>query len=159
MKANFDACLRFVLQYEGGYVDDPRDPGGATNLGVTKDTLETWRRRPVTKAEVRALTRDEAAAIYRKLYWDAIGGDILPAGVDLIAFDIAVNMGAGRARQWLGASHGLPPRKRMDWLAAKRMGFWRRLRTWRFYGRGWSNRGNAAVIAANHLAMADTRLA
>lgn len=153
MKSNFESCLRFVLQYEGGFVDHPRDPGGATNMGVTQKTLAMWRKRPVTKGEVRALTRDEAVAIYRKLYWDAIGGDALPAGVDLIAFDIAVNMGVARARKWLAGTAGLPPRARLDALAARRLSFWQRLRTWGVFGRGWSARGRACVMAANRLAM------
>lgn len=153
MKSNFDSCLRFVLQYEGGFVDHPRDPGGGTNLGVTRATLTEWRRRPATVADVRALGRAEAAAIYRARYWTPIGADELPAGVDLLAFDIAVNMGVARARKWLVDTAGLPPRGRLDALAARRLSFWRGLRTWRVFGRGWSTRGKACVIAANHLAM------
>ena len=95
--ANFDRALTAVLRHEGGYVDHPSDPGGATNLGVTRATLAQWRGRAVSKAEVKALTRAEAAKIYRALYWDEIAGDALPAGLDFAVFDYCVNSGPGRA--------------------------------------------------------------
>ena len=148
MKSNFDACLRFVLQYEGGFVNHPADPGGATNLGITRATLAAWRKRPVTVADVRALTRDEAAAIYRAKYWDAIGGDALPAGVDLLAFDIAVNMGVGRAKAWLAATGAMPTAAQIAALGRRRMSFWQGLKTWKIFGRGWSARGQACLARA-----------
>lgn len=151
MKSNFDACLKFTLQYEGGFVNHPRDPGGATNLGITRATLARWRGRPVTVSEVRNLKRDEAAAIYRKWYWDAVGGDTLPYGVDLMAFDIAVNMGPGRALTWLHETSNMRPTDRDDAMAVRRMGFWRRLKTWATFGRGWSARGRACQIEANRM--------
>ena len=95
--SNFEASLAAVLKHEGGYADHPSDPGGATNLGVTRATLTRWRGRPVSKAEIRALTRAEAAKIYRALYWDEIAGDVLPAGLDFAVFDYCVNSGPGRA--------------------------------------------------------------
>ena len=55
-RGNLDACLDFVFEREGGYVDDPDDPGGATNMGITLATLAAWRGREVSKAEVRALS-------------------------------------------------------------------------------------------------------
>jgi hypothetical protein len=93
----FAACLEEVLWHEGGYADNPRDPGGATNLGITIATLGEWRGRAVTKADVKALTREEAAAIYRARYWKRVRGDALPAGLDLAVFDFAVNSGPARA--------------------------------------------------------------
>jgi hypothetical protein len=101
--ANFDRALTLVLQSEGGYADDPRDPGGATNRGITRATLARWRGRPVSKAELRALGRAEAAAIYRALYWDALRGDDLPAGLDIALFDYGVNSGPARAARTLQA--------------------------------------------------------
>lgn len=148
---NFDRCLVFVLKYEGGFVNDPRDPGGATNMGVTRATLSRWRARPVSIAEVRALTRDEAAKIYRAHYWAPIGGDALPVGVDLVAFDIAVNMGVGRALDWLHATSNIPAAQRDDALAGKRMAFWRGLRIWAVYGKGWTRRGAACLALSNQM--------
>ncbi len=97
MKANFDAALDFVLRQEGGWSDHPLDPGGATNRGITRATLAQVRGRPVSKAELMALSLQETAAIYRRLYWDAAACDALPSGVDLAVFDLAVNSGPRRA--------------------------------------------------------------
>ena len=77
---NFAASLRLTLQFEGGYSDHPADPGGATKYGITQAVLAEWRGRQVSKQEVRDLARSEAEAIYRRNYWDAVGGDELPAG-------------------------------------------------------------------------------
>ncbi len=101
MKENFSAALKHVLKFEGGYSDHPLDPGGATNLGITKRTLERFRKRSVTKAEVKALKTPEAAAIYRRDYWNRAACDRLPSGIDLAVFDCAVNQGVGRARKYL----------------------------------------------------------
>lgn len=70
MKDTFPRALALVLAQEGGYADHPYDPGGATNFGITIATLRDWRGRPVSKADVRALGRDEVAAIYRARYWN-----------------------------------------------------------------------------------------
>ena len=104
--ANFERALPLVLKHEGGYVDHPNDPGGATNLGVTIGTLSSWLGRPATKAEVKALTRATVAPIYRKNYWAAIRGDELPAGLDYAVFDFAVNSGPKRAAMALQRAVG-----------------------------------------------------
>jgi lysozyme family protein len=97
----FEQCLAEVLKQEGGYPDDKRDPGGATNLGVTLHTLAAWRKvEPWTalgKEAVKALGEDEAAGIYRSLYWQRCNCDALPVGIDLALFDYAVNSGPVRA--------------------------------------------------------------
>jgi lysozyme family protein len=82
MKGNFDQCLSMVLKHEGGFVDHPKDPGGATNMGVTLGTYEQWVGRSVTVEEMKALAFDDVAPIYRKNYWDRVRGDDLPSGVD-----------------------------------------------------------------------------
>ncbi len=155
--ASFARAVAFVLTHEGGYVDDPHDPGGATNMGITLGTLAKWRGRPVTKAEVRALTRDEAIRIYRARYWDAIKGDQLPAGVDYAVFDPCVNSGPRRAAEWLQTSAGvtadgaigpktlaavnsLHPRALINEISARRLGFLQGLPTWWRFGKGWSRR-------------------
>jgi len=101
MNASFPRALAFVLQYEGGYSDHPLDPGGATNLGITQAELIRVRGHDVSKDDVRALTKGEAAKIYEDSYWDAAQCDALPAGVDLAVFDCAVNQGLGRAKRFL----------------------------------------------------------
>ena len=104
-KENFAACLAQVLLSEGGWSDHPADPGGATMKGIT---LATYRKyRPgATKADLRAIADAEVAQIYREGYWNAVRGDDLPAGLDLVAFDAAVNSGTGRAAKWLQSAVG-----------------------------------------------------
>lgn len=149
---NFDACLAVVLKHEGGYVDHPRDPGGATNLGVTIGTLRAWRGRAVTKAEVKALTVADVTPIYRANYWNAVGGDGLPAGVDLAVFDPAVNSGPARAKRWYAAGRRADAVETVRAICDIRMGFLRALRTWSTFGKGWTRR--VADIRARGEAMA-----
>ena len=151
MKDNFPACLAFTLQFEGGFVDNPRDPGGATSLGVTQRTLAAWRHKPVTISDVRNLGTNEAGQIYRALYWDHAGGDALPKGVDLMAFDIAVNMGTARAETWLAQTVTLGTSARIARLDALRCGFWRALRTFPVFGKGWLRRETACLALARKM--------
>ena len=106
----FDTCLAFTLAQEGGYVDDPADPGGATNMGITLATLRHWDHSPTLgPADVQDMTRQIAASIYRALYWNALRGDALPAGIDLSTFDFGVNAGTRRGAELLQQVLGLPP--------------------------------------------------
>jgi lysozyme family protein len=167
---NFDAALKLTLQFEGGYVDDPDDPGGATNLGITLATLARWRGASVTKADVKALTRAEAAAIYRKDYWDAVGGDAMPGGVDMVLFDHAVHSGPTAALKifrvavGVSASASLASKAARDRIAsfapadliralcAARRSFLRGLKTFPKFGKGWTARVDRLETAAVALA-------
>lgn len=94
-----DQILDAILRREGGFVDDPVDRGRATNMGITINTLATWRKHPVSVEDVRNLTEEEAREIYRALYvtpFDGLSDLIKPQVVD-----IAVNMGITRARTLL----------------------------------------------------------
>lgn len=153
----FARCVAEVLKHEGGYVDHPKDPGGATNRGITLATLADWRGSPVTKAEVQALSEKEAREIYRAKYWNAVQGDALPAGVDLAVFDFAVNSGPGRAVRSLQWQLGIPAdgaigpvtlaavrrvnaaRLAGD-LCRARLAWLRGLPTWDAFGKGWTAR-------------------
>lgn len=88
---------RFILAHEGGYVDHPKDPGGATNLGITIKTLSAWRKRKVSKAEVKALTRTDVIPIYKANYWDVMRCSLLPLGLDYMVMDYGVNSGPARS--------------------------------------------------------------
>lgn len=143
MRETFTAYFPELMKHEGGYVDHPSDPGGATKYGITIGTLAAWRDAPVTKADVRQLTKDEAAKIYRKRYWDAIGGDTLPAGVDAVAMDIAVNHGVGRWKQWMPIIAGLAPVDAVRALCERRRKFYRSLSTFSKFGKGWMRRAGA----------------
>jgi lysozyme family protein len=148
MKSNFEISLKHVLKHEGGYVDHPRDPGGATNLGVTIKTLSRWLKRPASKAEVRALTVEKVMPIYRAWYWDEVRADTLPSGVDVSVFDAAVNSGPARAERWLDEANTVPGDVYMRFTAIdtikayakRRLSFLQALRTWQTFGRGWSRR-------------------
>ncbi|AWN54703.1 glycosyl hydrolase 108 family protein [Methylobacterium sp. 17Sr1-1] len=155
--ANFERALSLVLTHEGGWSDDPADPGGATNLGVTIGTLSLWLGRPATRAEVRALTPGSVAPLYRRRFWDGIQGDALPAGLDYALFDFAVNSGPKRAVIGLQRALGLADDGRLgpvtlaalagrdvpglvNALCDGRLTFLRALSTWPRFGRGWGRR-------------------
>ena len=91
--SNFPACLDFTLAHEGGFVDMREDRGGATNMGITADTLADWLGRAVAPQDVQGLTRETARAIYQTEYWQPVNGNALPPGLDLMVFDFAVNVG------------------------------------------------------------------
>jgi len=138
--ARFEACLPVILAAEGGFVNDPRDPGGATNFGITRRTLAEWRGRPVSVAEVRAMPVAEAGAIYRARYWATCGCDALPAGLDLMVFDFGVNAGPGRARRLLREAGEGSPAERIERFAAARIAYYRALPSFAVFGRGWLKR-------------------
>ena len=97
MKKNYQKCLKTILHHEGGYVNHPKDPGGETNLGVTKRVYEEH---GGTK-DMKELTVEDVAPIYKKGYWDKMKCDDLPSGLDLCVFDFGVNAGPGRAAKFL----------------------------------------------------------
>lgn len=109
MKQNFDLTLKTVLKSEGGFVNHKLDPGGMTNLGVTKKVWEAWIGKAVGEKEMRALTPTMVAPLYKKQYWDAVKGDDLPSGLDYLMFDFAVNAGPGRAIKTLQKAIGTKP--------------------------------------------------
>jgi lysozyme family protein len=173
----FARCLDHVLKHEGGYADHPKDPGGATNLGITHKTLARWRKVSpwwkLPKTAVQSLDRDEAARIYDASYWQRVHGAELPGGLDLALFDYAVNSGPVRAVEALQASlkvkaDGWIGPLTLDALKARiaaagvtglivglcdgRLSFLQRLATFAVFGKGWSRR--VADIRAAALAMA-----
>jgi lysozyme family protein len=96
----FSFCLTVVLEHEGGYVNHPSDPGGMTNLGVTARTWAEWTKQfvdDITEKDMKSLTVADVAPLYKEKYWRRIDGDLLPTGVDLSMFDMAVNAGPSRA--------------------------------------------------------------
>ena len=88
-----DEMIDHLLSLEGGYVNDPDDPGGPTKYGVTIGTLQSWRGQSVTAADVQALTIDEARRIYKQRYFDRPRIDELPANLQPTVFDMYVNAG------------------------------------------------------------------
>lgn len=97
MKENFESSLIAALKSEGGFVNHHSDPGGATNLGVTKKVWEAWIGKQVTVSDMRNITCAQVSPLYKKQYWDAVRGDDLPSGLDYLVFDFAINAGVSRA--------------------------------------------------------------
>lgn len=165
MSDAFEKALAHVLRHEGGYVDHPDDPGGATNFGITLATLQGWRGLSVTKADVRALTRGEAGAIYKARYWVQCRCGELPEPVAFIVFDAAVNHGASRAARLLqealgvgadgrigpvtlAAANSAEPVALLTEIAARRMVLYANLAHFRTFGLGWSRRLMGTLVGA-----------
>ena len=92
--SRFDACMPFIFKAEGGYSDNPADPGGPTNFGITLATLRAYEGDPnLTADDVKKLTPAVAKEIYRTAYWNRMQCGALPAGLDLEVFDFGVNSG------------------------------------------------------------------
>jgi lysozyme family protein len=157
MRQNFDESLKEVLTYEGGYVDHPRDPGGATNYGITIGTYSNYRARvfgkpETTKQNLKDITMSEVHAIYKRYYWDSIGADTMPSGYDFALFDLAVNSGAARANTWHKGIDVSNPASAIIALCNKRLSFVQGLSTWSVFGRGWARR--IASVKAKAMLMA-----
>src|SRR5947209_3720885 len=159
-----------LLISEGGYVNHPSDPGGPTNFGVTLRDYRRYVRADATADDVRGMKVEDAQAIYHEKYWNAMCGDMLPAGLDYCVFDYAVNLGTSRAPKVLQRILGIPITGCMDemTLAAtrerdahsvvqamcdERLRFLQALKTWPVFGPGWSRRVGEVRVAA--LGMAD----
>lgn len=170
MEGNFDKALRYVLEHEGGYVNHPKDPGGATNRGVTQKVYDAYRvKLGVEKRSVKDISPEEVSAIYRRQYWNAVKGDELPSGVDYAVFDFAVNSGVFRATRYmqqvasvsddgvigpmtLQAVRSLKPSEFIDALCDRRMTFLRKLPTFTVFGLGWTRRVHGVRAAAKDMA-------
>jgi peptidoglycan L-alanyl-D-glutamate endopeptidase CwlK len=98
---NFAQVQPFIEKWEGGFVNHPRDKGGATNMGITLKTLAAWRQREVSEADVRALGREEARAIMKANYFDVVRGDDLPLPVCAVTYNAAILHGTNRAGKFL----------------------------------------------------------
>jgi lysozyme family protein len=154
MKQNYNYCLQQVLKSEGGYTNDPRDPGGPTNYGITIADYRSYINKSGTANDVKNMHLADAQAIYRSKYWNALGCDDLPSGIDYTVFDYGVNSGIGRARK---VYNTLKPKysKVGDLINAindERLAFLKSLRTWSAFGAGWSSR--VATVRAGSLKLA-----
>lgn len=165
--ASFDTSTRRVLADEGGYSNDPDDPGGPTNKGITIATYRRYVNPNGTIEDLKRLTVAQAEVVYKARYWDAVRGDNLPAGVDYSLYDYAVNSGVGRAgkviRRLVGLGDGAAwadtlaaikardPLALVDAIHDERLRFLKSLRTWRKYGGGWQARVNRVRLTSRHL--------
>jgi lysozyme family protein len=157
MQKNYDKCLKAILHHEGGYVNHPKDPGGETNLGVTKRVYEEFG----GAKDMKDLTVEDVAPIYKKGYWDKMKGDDLPSGLDLCVFDFGVNAGPGRSAKYLQtmigtvADGGIGPNtlkavanyveevgleQAVENFQKARQGYYEKLSTFDTFGKGWTRR-------------------
>lgn len=157
MREYYAESLAEVLKHEGGFVNHVKDPGGMTNLGVTKATWEEWVGHPVDEKAMRALKPADVATMYKRKFWDKIAGDELPVGIDYCVFDAAVNSGPGRASKWLQSVIGVEvdgsigpktlaavksfnPEQFISDYCKRRLSFMQDLPTWATFGKGWTKR-------------------
>jgi lysozyme family protein len=172
---NYAACLDKTLGYEGGYSDDPNDPGNwtgcAPGAGELKGTMKGISACSYPDEDIANLTDDHIAEIYRQDYWDVVKGDDLPAGLDLCTFDGGVNSGPARGLQWTQEATGAAPdgvcgpetiaccqaaepHAAIDAACDARLAFLRTLDTWPRYGEGWTNRVEDVRRTAHSMASA-----
>jgi lysozyme family protein len=157
---NSSKAIPKILEHEGGFVNHPSDPGGATNKGITLATFRRYIKPNGTVADLKALTTAQAVAVYKRQYWDAVSADLLPSGVDYAVADFAVNSGPSRAAKYLQAVVGatqdgqigpatiaatktMPPREVIERLCDDRLAFMKRIqggKLWQTFGRGWQRR-------------------
>ena len=159
MNGNFDKCMEMLLAHEGGYVNHPSDPGGMTNLGVTKRTYDEFNGTDIDEEGMRNLTVEDVMPIYRRNYWERCRCQDLPDGIDWAVFDWAVNSGTGRAAKALQRAVGTledgaigpqtlmcvgneKPEEIINRIAIHRDSFYRSLSTFDTFGRGWLRRND-----------------
>lgn len=173
MNNNFEAALKYILVHEAGFQDDPKDTGnkladgrtGCTNLGVTQATWEAFVGHPVSKDDMRKLTKEKVSKLYKNKYWNIVHGDDLPTGLDYLMFDFAINAGPGRAIKILQEALGVTvdgaignktltainnaPQKELisEFTKAKNL-YYKSCKTFPTYGKGWLNRSESAEQTA-----------
>jgi lysozyme family protein len=147
--ADFSTAFERLMGHEGGYVNNPNDPGGETNWGISK--------RSYPKLDIRNLTRDSAALIYRNDFWDRIQADSLPFSISFQLFDFAINSGIETAIRYFQRALGVADdghwgpvsqaaadkASETDMvllLNAERLEFMTKLSNWSDASRGWSRR-------------------
>jgi lysozyme family protein len=152
---SFKECLDLVLKSEGGWVNNSNDPGGETNLGVTKRVWEEYVGHPVTT--MKNLTPELVAPLYEQKYWRPCYGEVLPRGLDFVVFSMGVNAGPGRSVKLLQSAIGLVPdgvigpRTRglisdsncatlISKFSEARREYYKSLKTFAIFGKGWLSR-------------------
>ncbi len=174
MKTNFDQSLASVLKHEGGFVNHPKDPGGATNKGITIATFRSYVKRNGTVNDLRRITDAQVAKVYKKQYWDKVKGDDLPSGVDYAVVDFAVNSGPSRSAKFLQRAVGAKadgmigpatlnavntkePVVLVATLCDARLAWLEGLRTFKTFGRGWTRRVDDVKHTATRMAASTPR--
>lgn len=142
MQETYQKAIAKILEFEGGYTNNPSDPGGPTNWGITIHDAQAYWKADATAQDVKEMPRDVANNIYLEHYADPVGYNMLPAGVDFAVLDYAVNSGVVRALDTY--HHGLfvDPVKTINFIYSERLHFLKTLHTWPTFGHGWTTRIN-----------------
>jgi len=176
MIQNWDKSCDMVLAHEGGFTNDQRDSGnhlpdgrqGSTMLGCTQANWEAYIGHKVTQDDMKKLTKDDVKPLYKKNYWDAVSGDLLPSGVDYAAFDFAINAGPVASRKMIqralgvvaDGSIGPNTLKAINEADAKELiqkfsdaktTFYKSLGNFNVYGTGWLKRVADVQAVANQM--------
>lgn len=138
----FKKALEFVLKWEGGYVNNPNDKGGATNKGITQYTFNAWlKSKGLPTRDVKFITDSEVYDIYYEQYWKRAGCENMSPKFAVLAFDTAVNMGLARVNQFLRAAEWKYPEKFIAAREAKYREF-AKYGNQKIFLKGWLNRLN-----------------
>ena len=167
MIGNYDKSLDCILKSEGGFTDDPRDPGnklsdgraGCTNMGVTQAAWEEFVGHKVSTADMKALTKEQVKKFYKVRYWDRVQSDALPVGLDYLAASFAINAGPGTSAKLiqkcinaipdgvigprtLQAIAGIDKKELIEKFSQAKTEYYKGLKLFPVYGKGWLNRVN-----------------
>lgn len=165
MLSNWDKSFDHVIAHEGGFTNDPRDPGnklpdgraGSTMWGCTQANWEAYVGHKVTQDDMKALKKEDVKPLYKKNYWDAVKGDDLPSGVDYAAFDFAINAGPGASKRMIQRALGVAAdgaigpatmaaikaangKEFLQKFSDAKTAFYQSLPTFPTYGKGWLRR-------------------
>lgn len=136
----FKIALEFVLKWEGGYVNNPNDLGGATNKGITQYTYDNWKKnRNEQTKNVRYITDKEVEEIYYKNYWRNTDCPKMSPKFAVLAFDTAINMGQARVKQFLKVAQWKSPEKFIEARKQKYIEF-SKYGNQKIFLQGWLNR-------------------
>ena len=162
---NFQRSLEHILNAEGGFSADPKDPGnhladgraGCTNMGVTQAAWEEYVGHKVSIADMQALTKEQVGKFYKVKYWDRVMGDALPIGLDFLAASFAINAGVGSSAKLmqkcinavpdgmigprtLQSIAGVDLKELIEKFSQAKIHYYQSLKLFSLYGHGWVNR-------------------
>ena len=162
----FSDCLAFTLKEEGGFSNNPNDPGGATMCGVTLNVYRAWKNnQSLTPDDLKNISQQELSDLYSQKYWVPSSCDKLPIGISLSVFDMSVNAGVGRSIRLLQSSIGaisdgsIGPQTLskvasfdatdvINKLADQHTSFYKSLPAFKYFGKGWLSRVDSRKQAA-----------
>jgi lysozyme family protein len=162
---NFNKSLEHILNAEGGFTADSKDPGnhlpdgraGCTNMGVTQTAWEEYVGHKVSIADMQGLTKEQVGKFYKNKYWDRVQADALPTGIDFLATSFAINAGVGSSAKLLQKCinavpdgmigprtlqviAGVDSKELIEKFSEAKEQYYKSLKLFSLYGHGWLNR-------------------